>query len=305
MNIHSSTTRIHDIDDAVPPALLRYQGCAPWRAQPIAGKETKAKKPFNPNTGRPAKPNSPSTFGSWAEAKAQLPMLLADFGQHPEGGMGVLLGVGQSDGTTIGGIDLDTCYVNGTLSPWATEIIGLFRGYTEASPSGGGAHVLFRYKTSERDRLKAAAEGKSVLWRGAGSNGVGHSPGIELYLDLRFFTVSGNRIGKSRELPVVSAATVARLSGIAAKLPRATSAGKRANDGTPDRSAMATSLLIKLLLANPSLTFDEGMAALANAGDPLIMEWFDEQDNGSKAGDRQRFCQLSRLLVRRHAVEPG
>jgi hypothetical protein len=70
-------------------------------------------------------------------------------------------------------------------------------------------------------------------------------------------------------------------------------------------SAMATSLLIKLLLANPSLTFDEGMAALANAGDPLIMEWFDEQDNGSKAGDRQRFCQLSRLLVRRHAVEPG
>lgn len=126
MNIHSSTTRIHDIDDAVPPALLRYQGCAPWRAQPIAGKETKAKKPFNPNTGRPAKPNSPSTFGSWAEAKAQLPMLLADFGQHPEGGMGVLLGVGQSDGTTIGGIDLDTCYVNGTLSPGPLRSLDCF-----------------------------------------------------------------------------------------------------------------------------------------------------------------------------------
>ena len=54
----------------------------------------------------------------------------------------------------------------------------------------------------------------------------------------------------------------------------------------PDRSAMATSLLVGLLLANADLTFDEGMAALAGADDPLIVEWYEEQD-GSKAGARQ------------------
>jgi hypothetical protein len=103
----------------------------------------------------------------------------------------------------------------------------------------------------------------------------------------RFFTVTGNRIGNCQDLALVSAATIERLSGIAAKLPRAPTKakGKKAN-GVPDRNAMATSLLISLLLGDPDLPFEEGMKALASADDPLITEWYEEQD-GSKKGDRQ------------------
>ena len=276
-----------DIDDAVPPELLNYRNCAPWRtARTKDGKKTK--RFYNPFTLKPklAEADAPATTSVWVLAKQRMLKLLnTSFGVQPEGGMGVLLGVDQADGTTIGGSDLDSCYVDGKLTPWAAEIIGLFNSYAEISPSGTGVKIFFRYRTVERNALKAAAGDKSVLWRGAGTNGGGHSPGIEIYFDKRFFTVTGARFGDCQELPIVSVATIEWLRGIAAKLPRAPTKakGKKAN-GVPDRSGMATSLLISLLLADADLPFEEGMKALASADDPLIVEWYEEQTG--PAGDR-------------------
>jgi hypothetical protein len=125
VNIHSPISReyagIH-IDDAVPPGLLQYKNCAPWRVECKDGE--KAKVTYNPFDGKRAKPNDPATTSGWALAKARMHKLLVDFGQHPEGGMAVLLGPDQRDGTSLGGIDLDSCCIDGKFTDWADEIIG-------------------------------------------------------------------------------------------------------------------------------------------------------------------------------------
>jgi len=148
-----------NIDAVLPAALLGYHNCAPWRAKPQEdGKKLKVF--YNPFTlGRElAKSDDPTTTSGWALAKARMDKLLdTSFGVQPEGGMGILLGVDQGDGTSIGGIDLDTCRVDEQFTPWAGEIIKLFGSYSETSPSGSGVHALFRYKISELARLKAAA----------------------------------------------------------------------------------------------------------------------------------------------------
>jgi primase-polymerase (primpol)-like protein len=166
--------------DIVPPELLEYRNCAPWRLEPL---KNNIKLFYDPYTleRRPAKSDDPATTAGWVLAKARMHKLLdRSFGMQPVGGMGILLGVDQGDGLSIGGLDLDTCCTDGEFTPWAAEIIGLLGSYTEFSPSGGGAHLLFRYRTAELAALKAAAGGKSVLWRGAGTNE--HSPGIEILL---------------------------------------------------------------------------------------------------------------------------
>jgi len=46
------------------------------------------------------------------------------------------------DGSGIGVIDLDDCFQDGQLLPWAAEILAANRGtYTELSRSGNGLHI--------------------------------------------------------------------------------------------------------------------------------------------------------------------
>ena len=98
-NLGPLTKRIHlgtdgsDIDAIVPPALLEYRNCTPWRAHPISG----AKLFYNPNVKRLAKSNNPDTTGTWDRAKVKMGVLLDhSFGRQPVGGMGVLLGGNQA-----------------------------------------------------------------------------------------------------------------------------------------------------------------------------------------------------------------
>ncbi|MBR6706234.1 MAG: hypothetical protein IKI84_06105 [Clostridia bacterium] len=89
-------------------------------------------------------------------------------------GLGFVLGDG------IFGIDLDhVISEDGTMEPWAEEIIRMMDSYTELSPSGTGVHIYARGKIPPKDR----------------KNGK-----VEMYDERRYFTVTGNVYGELKPL---------------------------------------------------------------------------------------------------------
>src|SRR3954451_3201883 len=112
-----------------------------WRNEQRNGHTTKV--PYSPHSGH-ARADDPCTWGTRSEAEARASQLVNGQG----GGIGIELG-DLGDGTSLGGIDLDTCRrEDGTFEPWAYEIIEHFNSYTEISPSGTGAKIFFRYEAA-------------------------------------------------------------------------------------------------------------------------------------------------------------
>src|SRR5207245_3482823 len=90
------------------------------------------KRPFNPRTHLPAKTNDPFT---WTDVHTALKALST--GRY--NGIGFVFS--ESDPFT--GTDLDACVSkDGTIAPWAQEIITTLSSYTEYSPSKLGVHIL-------------------------------------------------------------------------------------------------------------------------------------------------------------------
>ena len=90
--------------------------------------------PFFPNSA--AKSNDPATWGSFQEVLKAL--RLGDFD-----GLGFEFGIFPPGTLRVSGIDLDNVIrEDGTLEPFAEEIIKLMDSYTEYSPSGRGLHIL-------------------------------------------------------------------------------------------------------------------------------------------------------------------
>jgi hypothetical protein len=157
-----------DLDDLA--SLPRW---VPWRNEPCGRKSTKV--PYGLN-GKRAKADDPATWGRRAEAEASAARLVNGQG----GGIGFMLGVAP-DGVAFGGIDLDTCRsADGSLEPWAIEIVDRFRSYTEISPSGTGAKIFFRYRAVDLPELRRAMgteHGREFKRKGGD-----HPPAIELHL---------------------------------------------------------------------------------------------------------------------------
>ncbi|MFL5698469.1 MAG: hypothetical protein ACJ797_15380 [Ktedonobacteraceae bacterium] len=121
------------------------------------------KRPFNPNTHLPARTNDPST---WTEVKQALKALAT--GRY--NGIGFVFS--ESDPFT--GTDLDVCVAkDGTIAPWAQEIITTLSSYTEYSPSKLGVHILTQ----------------------ATLPGAGRKRGnVEMYAEGRFFTLTADHV---------------------------------------------------------------------------------------------------------------
>ncbi len=124
------------------------------------------KKPYNPETARPAKANEPSswtTFDAVCEGVAH----------------GVYEGIGfEFHANGIVGVDFDHCFKDSQLDPWIASWVKRFDSYTEISPSGDGLHILC--KGSLRGSVKR--------------------PRAELYDRTRYFTVTGNVYGTAKPL---------------------------------------------------------------------------------------------------------
>lgn len=163
-----------------------------WRTEPRKAGEAATKVPYSTH-GMKAASNRPEEWATREEAATAFQRIGTT--PHGPGGIGVMLGAGAGDGFALGGIDLDTCRdpITDWIEPWAEEIRQALGSYAEVSPSGKGMKVFFRYDPADLATFQHAMGGnrggKKWAWDGGD-----HPPGIELYLDGRFFTVTGDRL---------------------------------------------------------------------------------------------------------------
>ena len=132
----------------------------------------KNKQPINPHNGRPAKSNDLQTWGTYQEAVEARRRYNLD-------GIGIQFGLDASANLGLSGIDLDhVLRDDGTLEPFADEIVKSMNSYTEISPSGTGLHILC-YTNLDNIGNKTKVD----------------SCALEMYNHGRYFTYTGNIFG--------------------------------------------------------------------------------------------------------------
>ena len=154
-----------------------------WRYEKRKGKTKPTKVLYCPRCPiKKARSNDSSTWDSFDKAREVLQKGKAD-------GIGFVV---TADDPYVG-IDLDDCAKEGgVLEPWAQEIVGTLRSYTEWSPSGEGLHILVKGVLPKEGRRK------------------GH---IEMYNSVRFFTMTGNHLEGTPLVVEEREAEVTRLHG--------------------------------------------------------------------------------------------
>ena len=137
-----------------------------WKYEERSGRKTKV--PYNPVTGKRAKPNQRGTFKDFSSAVAAI----SDYD-----------GIGFLVGNDICVIDLDDCFdSSGKLKPISQSVVEAFSGcYMEHSPSGKGLHIFFMATGFDFDKTKYYINNRKM--------------GVEVYVagaTNRFVTVTGN-----------------------------------------------------------------------------------------------------------------
>ena len=84
--------------------------------------------------------------------------------------------------TPYSGIDLDNCFMDGRVTPFAKDIIEHFNSYTERSPSGEGIHIIVK-GTLPKGKRKTAYQGNK----------------IEMF-KIGYFTMTGNVYGEVKPI---------------------------------------------------------------------------------------------------------
>lgn len=155
----------------VPGELRLLPKWVLWAPYSRDGKITKA--PLDPRSLHRANAHDSENWLSFDEAITAL-------STAPKGtGVGFVFRREQG----IIGVDLDKCrdVETGEFEPWAQRIIEQLDSYTEISPSGAGVHILLKGSMAELQGHKGRQ--------------------VEIYYDLRYFTVTGNHLaGTPREL---------------------------------------------------------------------------------------------------------
>ena len=139
------------------------------------------KIPKNPNTGGNARANDFSTWSDYDTAVAAM-------GRWNFDGVGFQFGDFEPYSLRVSGIDLDhVVRSDGTLEPFAREIVERMNSYTEYSPSGTGLHILCYTRTANifGNKVTLATEG-------------GKDCGLEMYTCKRYFTITGKVYGEPR-----------------------------------------------------------------------------------------------------------
>ncbi|MDA2911939.1 phage/plasmid primase, P4 family [Nitrospiraceae bacterium AH_259_D15_M11_P09] len=170
----------------IPAALKAPPQWVCWGEKHRQGKPTKV--PINPTTGKPAKVDDPSTWGTFEDALARYECA-------------VLAGIGFviTAKDPFVGVDLDHCRNAGTgeLEPTAAQIVRRLDSYTEVSPSGEGVHIWVRAHLPSSVKQN----------------------GIEMYGKRRYFTMTGRHLSGT---PL----TIEERSEEVAKLHKQVTAGK-------------------------------------------------------------------------------
>lgn len=162
----------------LPSQLASLQQWVCWRHVERNGQITKI--PVQPN-GDAAKANDPATWTTFAEAIAADEKIGFVFAR--KGG--------------LFGVDLDECLVAGELAPWAAEIVERFpESYVETSPSGRGLKLFCGGADVEKGRSKKI---------GPKLPNADKAPGVEVYGQGRYFTVTGEAFQSNADIGDCSA----------------------------------------------------------------------------------------------------
>ena len=134
------------------------------------------------NGGKPKKMpsgtvNNPNTWSSYKEAFEKF------IYDNNAKGLGFMFGT-EENPSGYAGIDLDNVILpDGTLKPFAAEIVQIMNSYTEYSPSKTGLHILFK--------LKNRLQKEGYYFK--------HDD-IECYDCMRYFTITGDTYGDSKPI---------------------------------------------------------------------------------------------------------
>jgi len=155
----------------IPNELNELKNLKQWVAH-------KNKIPRNPFTGGNAMANEPETWGTFDVAERAVVELGLD-------GVGFQFGVLDPQELRVSGIDLDhVVKSDGSLEPFAEEIVRQMNSYTELSPSGTGLHILCKTKLPNIGRKKSLPNGC----------------GLEMYNYRHYFTVTGKIYGEAKRV---------------------------------------------------------------------------------------------------------
>lgn len=156
----------------------------------------------NPHSGRNAKSNDPSSWGTFDQAYRHA--------NRYSRGIGIVL-TKLNEEEFLGGLDIDTCRNTQTneIAPWAMEVIDRFNTYTEISPSETGVKLFFKIKQEALEKLKTNTKSNNKktlnsVFKKEGVSSALHPPALELYLGGRYFTVTGDQLGENNELSFVT-----------------------------------------------------------------------------------------------------
>jgi P4 family phage/plasmid primase-like protien len=244
-----------------------------WRNENRSGRITKV--PHSPSGG-PAKADDPKTWNTKAAAEIRVPHLV----NGEDGGIGIELG-DLGDGTSLGGVDLDTCRTpDSTFEPWAAEIIRKFASYTEISPSGTGAKIFFLYRSADLPALRAAMGGPQHGREFKRSNGKDHPPAIELHISNRYFTVTEEGVAGTPD-EIVTVTTELLLWLLLEAGPAF--AGTSSKPQGADKSRSATAFRKGRAAVRAGASFEEMVEALR--ADPETADWV--QDKGEANNRRE------------------
>lgn len=133
------------------------------------GRDKPTKEPVNPHTGGRASVTDLTTWGTFDDAVS-----FAERNGLP--GVGFVF----SSGDPYAGVDLDNAVnPDGSLKPWAAEIVAELDSYTEYSQSGTGVHIIVKGKVPRGTRAKYE-DGE-----------------VEVYSTERFFVMTGKVVGEA------------------------------------------------------------------------------------------------------------
>ncbi|WP_408591881.1 AAA family ATPase [Novosphingobium sp.] len=146
----------------IPAELTKYRNWVVWKYEVENGEKPK-KVPYDAVTSRHASVTNANTWTTFDNAISSLS------GSTDYSGVGFVLDTASG----FAGIDLDNCHI-GAMTPQQQRIFDALQpyGYAEDSPSGNGIHIIVKGSIPKGRRI----------------------PGIEIYADARFFTVTGNVI---------------------------------------------------------------------------------------------------------------
>ena len=147
----------------VPEELRALPQWVGWKFKKLKGAPKPTKIPVNVRTGGAGKSDDPSTWCNFQTA-------VEGYKKRKLSGIGFVF----CEDDPYCGIDLDDCVENGKFVNGAEKVVAGFNSYSEISPSGTGVKIIIKGVLSgDRNR-----KGK-----------------VEMYDRLRYFTVTGDRLG--------------------------------------------------------------------------------------------------------------